>query len=269
MNKNYNMNAFSKIFKTTIALLITLIVIPDSLAQDKLDWYLTAGTGATNIQNFTYKMKDFGYAYSSQQSPNVRFTYNAKPIFSASAGFGVSGAIPNSKTLRWDARINLRTSGYSIYVEHHKDLSAPFDPSDPGLPQLGETKTFRSWSLHLPLSMTFHPIPEIGFSLGTDLRYDLSANPATQGSDKPGFSRLQNHLGTIQSYAYTHPFILGAHVGMFVPISGRMEVGAEFYTDVLARLRFRSAMDTNSDSDKVFREMGVNASFRYKLKRED
>jgi len=252
-------------FKFFTFLLLILGVYGNTFAQNNIKWYVVAGGGVTDMRNFSAKMEDFGYAYSSENSPNVRYRFKSKPILSTNVGLGVSGPMTKHGTLEWDAQLNLRTAGFRIYVEHHKDLSAPFDPSDSGLPRLGETETFRSWSLHLPLSIAIRSFEAFGFSIGADLLYQLSANPAEPGTDKQHMSRLQSHLGSIPSYAYRHPLNIGAHVGVFVPISERMQIDAKVYTDVLTRLRFGYTQGANSSNDKVFREMGLSLNFRYKL----
>lgn len=262
------MNNTNNKLKLLISAFFLLGMIGNIHAQDPIKWYVVAGSGVADMRNFTYSMKDFGYNNISvdnnneiQEDKSVSYRFKNKPILLGSAGIGASGVFSKESIVGWDAQLNLRTSGFKILVAN--ESVSNIIPEDPFLPQIGKTELFRSWSLHLPLSITLLPFEVVGFTIGADVLYELTKNPAAP--DKQNRSPLTRHLGSTRDYSYAHPFTVGAHLGIFVPINKHMQVDATVFTDVAPRLRFQRNAGINDRMDTKFREMALAISIKYNL----
>lgn len=258
-----------KMKKTNSFILLTIALflfnIHQSAAQE-IKWHAVLGGGLTDMRDFRDGMDGTRYGFADLDGNSGAFRLINKSDYMISGGIGASGLFRKEGILGWDAQFRVRSGGFKIFID--SDVQKKTGESDLDVPetQFGETKAFRYWSLHLPLSLTYMPFEVVGFNIGADLHYQLSSDPSQQKNEK--FSDLDLHLGKSpfpSNAVYKHPFNLGAHIGVFVPINDRIRIDAQVFTDLSNRLRFQREQSVNRPDDNQYREMGVSISVAYRL----
>lgn len=242
-----------------LSLLICLCNVKVTQAQQHLNWHLNFGTGLTSMRNFSYSFEDLNYQLKSSDEP---YTYKIKekPAVLLQAGLSLSGDFNKNKLLGWETGLNLRTAGFRISptrLETTGELPSVYEGI---MPDFDQIKSFRYWALHVPLSLNYRPFGIVGFSLGGDLYYQLSANITR---DEFPHGKLGKAMGnaSIHSPKYRHPFHFGGHVGFFAAINEKVRLDAQLTSDFTPRLR----IDKQNISNIQLRELGLVVNLKYKL----
>lgn len=249
-----------------ILLTSSLVFFLTNVQAQEIKWHAVLGGGLTDMSTFGGGMDGTGYSFVDSDGRSGTFTLRNKSDYMISGGIGASGLFRKEGILGWDAQFRIRSGGFKIFID--SDVQKKTEEPDFNFPetQFGETKAFRNWSLHLPLSITYLPFEVVGFNIGVDLYYQLSSDPSEQKNGN--FSELDLHLGKSSvpfDAVYNHPFNLGAHIGVFAPIGDRIRIDAKVFTDLANRLRFQRERNVNRPDDNQYREMGLSISVAYKL----
>jgi|GEM_PF-1534804 len=243
--------------------LLTFFLLPQlAKSQQKPTWYVTAGAGATALRDFNSTFSDLQYGVRETDA-SIDYKLNSKPDFLINGGVGLSGTFQPNGMLGWDVGLNIRSGGFRLTPELLEQKGQLSDFYQQMLPEFGQTKKFRYWAMHLPVSLTYLPFEYVGFKIGADLYYQFSSN--ITDSQLP-YGELGETMGFTTHYApqYQHPFQVGAHVGVFAPVNERLRLDLDFFTDISPRLKVSPANPASSKNN--FREMGVRLNTRYYLK---
>lgn len=243
-------------------LCIVFTTVNSAHGQSGLRWYVTGGIGGTGLRDFSSTFGDLDYNVV-ESNASLSYKLESKPSVLINGGAGMSGKFGNSGMLGWDAGLNIRSAGFKLtpeLIEKTGDLSSFFQDL---VPEFGRTKEFRYWALHLPISLTYLPFEHVGFKVGADLYYQVSSNIT---NNQIPFGALGEAMGLTTHYIprYGHPFQVGAHVGVFAPISDRLRLDLDVFSDLTSRLKVSPANPSASDFN--FREMGIRLNTRYYLK---
>lgn len=239
----------------------------NSVAQKRLDWHANFGVGITDMRDFGSSIENINYQIVTNEG-EIDYRVKSKPDFLLNAGLGISGDFTESGILGWDAGLNIRTAAFRLTPNLLKMEGTVGSPIDELLPDFGSTKSFRYWALHVPVSLNYIPFEVIGFTVGADVYYQLSSDPSKPSPDEdyPSGGRLGRHMGMapLNNPKYEHPFQLGAHLGLFVPVGEKLRLDAQVFTDISPRLSI-SRSGFESSSENKFREMGLMVNIRYQL----
>lgn len=255
-------NFINRIKLSLLVFCISLTIANKAYAQNKPRWYVTTGVGATALRDFSSTFSDLQYSIRESDAA-LDYRLDSKPGILINGGAGLSGTFSESGMLGWEVGLNVRSGGFRLTPELIDQQGVLSDFYQKMLPELGQTKNFRYWALHLPLSITYLPFEHVGFKLGADLYYQFSSNSTT---NQLPYGKLGETMGLTTHYApkYQHPFQMGAHVGLFAPINERLRIDLDFFTDIAPRLKVTPASPGRSRYN--FREMGARLNTRYYLK---
>ncbi|GHE23067.1 hypothetical protein [Sphingobacterium griseoflavum] len=257
------MKNVKKYYPLVLSIIASLLTAGLSFAQKKLNWYVTAGAGATAMRGFNSSFSDLQYDVRTEDA-SIWYGLNSKPDYLLHTGIGVSGTFQESGLLGWDVGLNIRSAGFRLTPELVEQTGELPNIYSEMLPEFGKTRRFRYWALHMPISINYLPFQYVGFTAGADLYYQFSPN--ITDDQPPYYGRLGQAMGlAFYTPEYQHPFQAGAHVGVFVPINEKCRLDLDFFTDITPRLEI-SRVGSSSVSDSKFREMGIRLNTRYYLK---
>lgn len=240
-------------------ILLTSSGVKKSFGQDKLDWHINLGAGITSMRNFNNGFHDLQYQMT-ETNGSIHYEINEKPDMLLNGGIGISGTFRNNTILAWETGLNIRTAGFRItpsVLDSNGELT-PFIRDL--LPKFGETKSFRYWALHIPISLNYMPFELVGFHVGGDLYYQLSSNPT---DEQFPYGKLGQAMGfsSLNTPDYQHPFQFGGHIGIFAPIGEKVRLDLQLIADINPRLTVKQVSETLK-----FREIGIVVNAKYKLK---